>query len=445
MHRHRDMHLNNGCSKECESAAFNQIASTITASAGNGGSISPSGTVTVNYGGSQSFTITPDANYTVGNVVVDGVNAGSVTSYAFTNVNGNHTISVSFTQNDDTTNSITNIPKTGQTLIYASGDDGNIQAGVEWPAQRFTDNGDGTVTDSLTGLMWLKDGGCMKANWKSALTIVAGLNNHQVQNNCAGYNGNYSDWRLPTLNEVGSLVNYGAADSAQWLNSEGFVNMKSYYYWSSTTYYSNPSYAWLLRIYNGMESRADKSKSHYILPVRGIVYENPVAELPKTGQTMNYAEGDDGLFRAGIEWPTPRYTDNGDGTVTDSLTGLMWLKDAGCLKNRWNDSLNIIVDFNTSPQRYACSGYFANYDDWRMPNVKELESMINYETSDAAGWLNSAGFANVKYSSYWSSTTSRKSAAQAWMINMKKSGKLLKNKKSNYYAWPVRGGNVDGK
>ena len=79
----------------------------------------------------------------------------------------------------------------------------------EWPAQRFTDNGDGTVTDSLTGLMWLKDGGCMKAKWKSALTAVAGLNNHQGQNNCAGYNGNYSDWRLPTVNELKSLVNYG--------------------------------------------------------------------------------------------------------------------------------------------------------------------------------------------------------------------------------------------
>ena len=131
----------------------------------------------------------PDANYTIANVVVDGVSAGSVTTYNFANVNANHTISVSFTQNDDTTTSATNIPKTGQTLIYASGDDGNIQAGVEWPAQRFTDNGDGTVTDSLTGLMWLKDGGCMKAKWKSAPTAVAGLNNHQGQNNCAGYNG----------------------------------------------------------------------------------------------------------------------------------------------------------------------------------------------------------------------------------------------------------------
>ena len=366
------------------------------------------------------------------NVVVDGVSAGSVTSYSFTNVNGNHTISVSFTQNDDTTNSVTNIPKTGQTMIYASGDDGNIQAGVEWPAQRFTDNGDGTVTDSLTGLMWLKDGGCMKAKWQSAITAVAGLNNHQVQNNCAGYTGNYSDWRLPTVNELKSLVNYGAADSAQWLNSEGFVNMQSTYYWSATSYLGTATKAWMITLINGVE-KIGSSNTGYILPVRIVASDT----LPKAGQAVIYNPADQAYIQEKIEWPTPRYTDNGDGTVTDSLTGLMWLKDGGCLKKSWNDSLNIIVDFNTSPQRYACSGYSANYDDWRMPNVKELESMINYEVSDAAGWLNSAGFTNVKYSSYWSSTTSQKSAAQAWMMNMKKSGKLLQNKKSTYYAWPV--------
>ena len=78
-------------------ATFKLKTYTITATAGSGGSISPSGTVTVNYGGSQSFTITPDANYTIGNVVVDGVNAGSVTTYNFANVTANHTISASFT------------------------------------------------------------------------------------------------------------------------------------------------------------------------------------------------------------------------------------------------------------------------------------------------------------------------------------------------------------
>jgi len=69
---------------------------TITASAGTGGSISPSGAVTVNYGVSQSFTIAPSAGYQVADVLVDGASVGAVTSYAFTNVIADHTIAASF-------------------------------------------------------------------------------------------------------------------------------------------------------------------------------------------------------------------------------------------------------------------------------------------------------------------------------------------------------------
>ncbi len=72
---------------------------TITASAGANGSISPSGAVTVNSGANQSFTITPDANYSVADVLVDGVSVGAVTSYTFTNVTANHTIAASFAIN----------------------------------------------------------------------------------------------------------------------------------------------------------------------------------------------------------------------------------------------------------------------------------------------------------------------------------------------------------
>ena len=421
-------------------AAFNIKSLTITATAGSGGSISPSGTVSVNYGGSQSYTITPNANNTIDSVVVDGSSAGAVTSYSFTNVTGNHSINVSFTQNDNTSDATIKLPKTGQTTVYASGDDGNIQAGVEWPAQRFTDNGDGTVTDSLTGLMWLKDGYCLRAKWKSAVNTIADFNNHQGQNTCAGYAGNYTDWRLPTVNELKSLVNYGAGDSAQWLNSEGFLNVKSKYYWSATTYLGNASRAWMINMSDGIEKVGSRNRA-YILAVRIMRSDN----LPMTGQAVIYTPADESYIQEKIAWPTPRFTDNGDGTVTDNLTGLMWLKDGGCLKKRWNDALNILLDFNVNPERYSCSEYAAQYSDWRLPNVKELESMVNFEISDSSGWLNSVGFTNVKSSSYWSSTTSQRSGAQAWMINMKKSSNLSKNKKSTSYAWPVRGGNTAGK
>jgi len=78
------------------SATFTLKTYTITATAGSGGSITPSGSVVVNHGASRSFTISPNANYTVGSVLVDGSSQGAVTTYNFTNVTAAHTISASF-------------------------------------------------------------------------------------------------------------------------------------------------------------------------------------------------------------------------------------------------------------------------------------------------------------------------------------------------------------
>jgi hypothetical protein len=80
------------------SATFNQNP-VITASAGSGGSISPTGSVSVTYGGSQTFIITPNTGYSVASVIVDGVSQGAITSYTFSNVQTTHTISASFAIN----------------------------------------------------------------------------------------------------------------------------------------------------------------------------------------------------------------------------------------------------------------------------------------------------------------------------------------------------------
>ncbi len=77
-------------------ASFSLNTNTITASAGANGSISPAGSVEVNYGANQTFTITPSANYRVANVLVDSASVGAKTSYTFTNVTAAHTISASF-------------------------------------------------------------------------------------------------------------------------------------------------------------------------------------------------------------------------------------------------------------------------------------------------------------------------------------------------------------
>ena len=95
------------------SATFTPNTFIITATAGTGGTITPTGSVNVAHGGSQTFTITPDTGYRVADVLIDGSSAGAVTSYTFTNVSSNHTIAVSFAAN---TYTITASAGTGGTI-----------------------------------------------------------------------------------------------------------------------------------------------------------------------------------------------------------------------------------------------------------------------------------------------------------------------------------------
>ncbi len=338
-----------------------------------------------------------------------------------------------------------NIPKTGQTESHAQGDDGYIQAGSEWPNPRFTDNGNGTLTDNLTGFMWLKDGRCIKKKkWKDSLNAVADFNSNPANYNCLEYTANYSDWRLPNVNELESLTHYGASDSAAWLNSEGFIDVNASYYWSSTIYQVNPSYSWSVKMISGKKQPEQKSHKYRVLPVRTETSGNPY-EVPKTGQTASYAQGDDGYIQAGSEWPNPRFTDNGNGTLTDNLTGFMWLKDGRCIKKKkWKDSLNAVADFNSNPANYNCLEYTANYSDWRLPNVNELESLTHYGASDSAAWLNSEGFAGVNDFYYWSATTHQVNPSFAWLVKMSNGKKVANIRSNKYYILPVRAGNLGG-
>ena len=529
-------------------ATFTLKTYTITATAGTGGSISPSGSILVNHGATQVVSITLNTDYKIEDVLVDGKSVGAVSTYTFTGITSNHTISAMFTINtypnisvipgyynfgnvpvggnisiqtfsvtnmgaqdlnlgtntidglnpteflltDDNcsgrtikpaekctvsvvflptsgglksahllipsndpdtltsdvpleglavveTESITQLPQTGQEISYAVGDDGDVQAGVRWPEPRFTDNGDGTVTDMLTGLMWLKDGGCLsKKSWSDALNAVSDFNTAPLQYGCAGYAGAYTDWRVPDIREIESLINYGVADTSAWLNSNGFINIKSGSYWSSTTQ-QNGKQAWIIKMMNGTETLVSKGKSNYIVAVRVMNADNHPYSIPMSGQTVSYAAQDDGNVQVGAQWPEPRFFDNGDGTVTDTLTGLMWLKDGGCLNRKnWSGALITIVEMNENPGRYNCLEYSANYSDWRVPNVRELESMLNYGVSDSSLWLNTGGFSNIKSSSYWTSTAAGFANTQGWKIDMKRAKVLPVKMRSNLYIWPVR-------
>jgi len=219
--------------------------------------------------------------------------------------------------------------------------------------------------------------------------------------------------------------------------------------------------------------------------------------VPKTGQTDCWDEtgiitpctgtGQDGEYQLGLlperdpavqgaytvyGWAgTPRFRDNGDGTVTDNLTGLTWLKDANCIQTQYpgfdedlregdtvgdgrvsqQHALEFVAGINAGT--YSDCG--ASQTDWRLPNVNELHSLFDLRWSapalpDTAGtgqWSEGDPFTGVQFSSdwpyCWSSTTDASSTAAAWYVGLTGGSVGCQDKASSwlfFYVWPVRGG-----
>jgi hypothetical protein len=173
------------------------------------------------------------------------------------------------------------VQKTGQTTSYRTGDDGDEEVGVSWPNPRFTDNADGTVTDNLTGLIWLKQanynstaGGTGTAIWNNAIDFCKALETGM----CGLSDGSAAgDWRLPTVKELQSLVHYGyydpsllnTAGTGKWTSGDPFTNVQSSYYWSSTTYEYATNNAWYVYMTDGLVTYRWKANENYVWPVRG--------------------------------------------------------------------------------------------------------------------------------------------------------------------------------
>ena len=163
------------------------------------------------------------------------------------------------------------------------------------------------------------------------------------------------------------------------------------------------------------------------------------AAVEKTGQTTSYATGDDGDLETGVVWPSPRFTDNSDGTVTDNLTGLIWLKDAdaGDGPATWANALSICNSLATGQQGLSDG---SSAGDWRLPTVKELHSLIDVGNFDPA-LPTGHPFSGVQSSFYWSSTTNAGNAANAFSVYVNYGSVSYGTGKSNaFYVWPVRGG-----
>ena len=369
------------------------------------------------------------------------------------------------------------VPQTGQTTVYATGDDGDLQAGVTWPVPRFTDNHNGTVMDNLTGLIWLKDASCAElgpngdgtAHWESALEAATAL----ASGRCGLTDGSVAgDWRLPNINELRSLVDFlfinpalsNAAGTGHWTEGDAFSGVQGYvqttFYWSSTTIAGSllGGNAWVLPLSIGINQGVAKDSTYYVWPVRGAAKKvKPVAPIPQTGQTLSYAEGDDGDLQAGVTWPVPRFTDNHNGTVMDNLTGLIWLKDASCAElgpngdgtAHWESALEAATAL-ASGRCGLTDGSVAG--DWRLPNINELHSLVDFlfinpALSNAAGtghWTEGDAFSGVQggQTFYWSSTTTAANLPRdAWVVPLSVGINQSGEKDSPHYVWPVRGGN----
>ena len=328
------------------------------------------------------------------------------------------------------------VPRTGQTISYGTRDDGALQKGVAWPNPRFTDNANGTVTDNLTGLIWLKNANSANArrDWATALTdcnTLAANGTTLTDGSVAG------DWRLPNKRELFSLIDDGKYNPAL-PTGHPFTDVKggTDHYWSSTTKTITTGGAWYWNLRNGYVNPGSKPVTLYVWPVRGGLGPSS-AGVPRTGQTISYGTRDDGALQKGVAWPNPRFTDNANGTVTDNLTGLIWLKNGNFFSAQKNWA-TALADCNTLAANGTTLTDGSVAGDWRLPNKRELFSLIDdskYNSSLPTGHP----FADVK-GYYWSSTTYAEGTDNAWFVKILDGWVYLDHKLNTAYLWPVRGG-----
>lgn len=324
--------------------------------------------------------------------------------------------------------------QTGQTTCHdpggvaircaGSGQDGEFRRGIPWPVPRFEERGE-IVLDRLTGLCWTRNAnlGELPMAWPEALAFVAEMNRRRMLG--------FPDWRLPNRRELRSLVSHQTRRPAL---PEGhpFVNVFDGWYWSATSAAGAPAHAWYVDMDGGRMFYGGKDQSFLTWPVRG---KSDV--LAGTGQRLCYGgkgtitvcvgTGEDGEFRTGRAWPAPRFSIQGEG-VLDRLTGLVWRCAASLAPEgmTWHEALAAVARLNTGNEAY-----------WRLPNINELESLVDCSAANPALPLDHP-FARIQ-DVYWSSTTSLYEPDWAWVLYLDKGAVGVGQKsQARFQAWPIR-------
>ncbi|MBK9994200.1 MAG: DUF1566 domain-containing protein [Saprospiraceae bacterium] len=260
------------------------------------------------------------------------------------------------------------LPDTGQSKSYTDtlGEDSDYTIN----APELIDNLDGTITDKITGLMWQKvDGGEMTHS--SALQYADSLTL-----------GSFTDWRLPIAFEIYSIQNLQVNNPA--LNTTYFTKSNAEYWWTSDLQVNDNSRVWVSNAGGGIGNHlksetisAGGTKRYHARAVRNIK-EN--ISLQKRFEVID------------------------DDVVVDSLTGLMWQRKISNNPMTWENALAFSEQLS-----------LGNYNDWRLPNIKELHSI--HMVKEFMPCLDRIAFPLADIRKLWSSTTQNNQATRAWYFD----------------------------
>ncbi|MBK1694654.1 hypothetical protein CKO09_07870 [Chromatium weissei] len=280
------------------------------------------------------------------------------------------------------------------------------------------------VRDNVTGLIWevkTDDGGLRDKDntytWYDSIAggtanggSCAGSTNCDTEKyvadvNAAGLCG-FNDWRMPTVKELYSIVHFGGNDPA--INTTYFPNTTSDFFWSGSPYVKNSDDAWFVRLVGGYAATYGRNSNYHVRLVRG-------------GQSFD------------------AFVDNGDGTVTQINTGLMWAK---CSEGRTgsNCGTGSATTMNWSDALTAANNsILGGYTDWRLPNIKELQALINYDSYKPA--IYNSYFSDAPSPRFWSGSASLDYGTNfTWYTGFESGFTYYTYRTDNYSVRLVRGG-----
>ncbi len=300
----------------------------------------------------------------------------------------------------DSSGSVISCPSPGQTLAQ----DGSYTSN----SPSYTANGDGTVSDSNTRLTWQQQDDGILRNWQDADAYCESLSL-----------GGYSDWRLPTKRELFSVVDFGRYSPS--INTSFFPNTKTDNYWTSS---SDAANAW--KVYFGVYR--DDGCDLY-----GYSHWNNYY-----GVTTSYGSKSEVYYARcvrGEELPSNVFSDNKNGTVTDAATGLTWQQTARDPAS-WENAIS-----------YCEALSLGGHSDWRLPDIKELESLTGGNVAEffpdltcAANSWSSTSIHNIHCSLFWAYHEAYVSNAAGGIVYLDSINQRPKTE--TYPVRCVRGGNI---